>query len=210
MPSLINRKLAVSRSAAVSREHNPRNLELPWYAFWSIALSRLAEQLHIEHCYVSSQFPLWRLWIEDEDEPELRPADTEHEDDLSDEYMDVDSSFSSESVAATWRGQKYKNRVTDFALIFRVPSEDYTNHGSDSDLDNDEPMQIPDLPTLAGVKYWETVPVLVEIKRFVSRSQPADTLKEAVDDRIEIAKNDVLQQASEFLVSWTVWLSNGL
>ena len=54
--------------------------------------------------------------------------------------------------------------------------EDPTSHDSDSDSDNEKPMQIPDLPTMAAMKYWKMVPVLIEIKRFVSRSQPTNTL----------------------------------
>jgi hypothetical protein len=208
MPDLISRRLAMSRSAAISRNHNPRNLELPWYAFWNLALDRLANKLHPEHCYVSPQFPLWRLWIEEEDgdEPELHFVNTEDdaiEEDIAienDVDPDLDISFASESVAATWRGSKYSNRITDFALVFRVPREEPTSHDSDSDSDNERPMRVPDLATIASMKCWENVPVLVEIKRFVSRSEPTGaSFTESLRDKLEVAKADVLKQAGLLL-----------
>jgi hypothetical protein len=176
-------------------------LELPWYEFWTIALNRLAAKLHPEHCYVSPQLPLWRLWIEEEDgddEPEFRLMDTEEEDDLDEDvFIDTDdgSSIDLESVTDTWRGQKYKNRITDFALIFRASKERPPEHDSDLDSDDEEPMQVLDLATIATVKYYERVPVLVEIKRFVSRSEPPDKLNSSIRDRLALAKADVLTQA---------------
>ena len=163
MPTLTSRRLATSCNAAISLQYNPRNLELPWYEFWTIALNLLAAKLHPEHCYLSPQLPLWRLWIEEEDSDDgsdFRLMDTEVDDLYEDIVTDDESFIDSESVTTTWRGQKYKNRITDFALIFRASKEKPPHHDSDSDSDNEEPMQFLDLETIAAMRYHETVPVL--------------------------------------------------
>ena len=63
------------------------------------------------------------------------------------------------SVANTWHGIRYNNRITDFALVFRVPvpgpREGHLRRDSDSDSENGGLMNIPDLPTMANAKFWE-------------------------------------------------------
>ena len=127
---VVTRRLAISRNAAISRNHNPRYLELPWYAFWNIALQRLAKKLHPEHCYVAPQFPVWRLWIEDEDEddPQVRPANTDDEDDSMEEGVDdgSDTSAASLSVGVTWQDSKSMYTESDKQFSKFQHSANYT------------------------------------------------------------------------------------
>ena len=67
------------------------------------------------------------------------------------------------------------------------------------------------LPLLmASIKFWEALPVLVEVKRFISRSAPAGALKDSLRDKLEIAKADVLKQASLLLLLERCWLIRDL
>ncbi len=57
-----------ARAAASSTNFNPRNLEFLWYPFWNRVASRFAAKIDIERCAVGPQYPLWRLWSEDEED----------------------------------------------------------------------------------------------------------------------------------------------
>jgi hypothetical protein len=96
LASLVLHRLVVSRDAAFSRNHNPRNLEHLWYPFWEVVADRLVARVGLETFFVAPQYPLWRL----PDQDKVKPSD-ESEDEEDDEenptphagpIEDVDSS----------------------------------------------------------------------------------------------------------------------
>lgn len=212
MPSRMHRRLKVARDGASSRNHNPRNLEHLWYVFWSIVASRIAGRINSMNIFVAPQFPVWRLWIDDEDPIEVAAIEfrddsamdttdyylmggAEDGDEDEDEAELEEANTSLPSVVATDKS-KNRGRITDFALI--CWDSDYlvsTGSTLDEESDDEEVLSEEAVP-----KYDDIVPVLIEIKRMPSRKYAHPHLTTEFVELMSTAKLHAGRQVSSGLL----------
>lgn len=190
-------KALLEKSFAFSRTCNPRNLEYQWYPLWDQTLSDLVSE--VPNLIVAPQYPVWFVpqdndEVDDDDDDEdddghssdpeeilinIGESHTERtlleDDDEGEEVADV-------SFASTMPEKGARGVIVDFAVInlSAVP----LNH----------PKQ--------KIRYggWRitaaNIGLLVEVKRFASRSLTGAELEEALEGRISEAHEDLIDQAA--------------
>ncbi|SRR5258707_10814656 len=185
-----------ARAAASSTNFNPRNLEFLWYPFWNRVASRIAAKIDIERCTVGPQYPLWRLWSEDEedlgqisiitdgtDRNDLESGDVDMEEaedsDMEDNPSDTTLSTINETLL-----DKARSRITDFALLYWIENAGINVYGDD---EADEVFAIE----------REYIPILIEVKRAPSRKLDGNDRTTKFNRLMFRAQEDVFRQVSE-------------
>ncbi|KAG1790037.1 hypothetical protein EV424DRAFT_1549898 [Suillus variegatus] len=178
----------LQHSLGYSRTFNPRNLEYHWYPLWSQTLSDLIAD--IPNLIVAPQFPLWfvpsdddYVMVEEEedgDDPEEVETDAAQSPPTSlSPNDDEDSIHEGISVAPTVPEPNAKGPLVDFAILHVMA----------------EP-ESKDKKRYEGWRITQVnVGLLVEIKRYASRSLKGEGLKRALEAQIGEAIEDLIQQA---------------
>lgn len=179
----------LQHSLGYSRTFNPRNLEYHWYPLWSQTLSDLIAD--IPNLIVAPQFPLWfvpsdddYVMVEEEedgDDPEEVETGTAQSTPTSlSPNDDEDSIHEGISVAPTVPEPNAKGPLVDFAILHVMA----------------EP-ESKDKKRYEGWRITQVnVGLLVEIKRYASRSLKGEELKRALEAQIGEAIEDLIQQAA--------------
>ncbi|KIJ09406.1 hypothetical protein PAXINDRAFT_157890 [Paxillus involutus ATCC 200175] len=214
-------KAALAKSLAFSRTFNERNLEYMWYPSWCLTLVDLVADC--PNLIVAPQYPLYysadaldkwqrEMGIEDEeegcdpDDGEFDPDDEEvdpnaEEFDLDDEEVDPDY----EEVPAV------RGRATAFAgPPVRAPSHSIEPE-EDVSMDFEDDGSVATIPGRGGEddndRYggWRitevSVPLIVEEKRFPSRSLSGPALATRIKGHIADAMYQLHQQAAHLFLS---------
>jgi len=184
-----------ARAAASSANFNPRNLEFLWYPFWNRVASRIAAKIDIERCAVGPQYPLWRLWSEDEEDlgqifiiadgtdnvdmEEAEDDDMEDTEDNTGDLGDITLSTINETLL-----DKARSRITDFALLYWIENARINVYRDD---EADELFAIE----------REYIPILIEVKRAPSRKLEGNDRATKFNRLMFRAQEDVFRQVSE-------------
>ena len=196
-------KAILEKSFAFSQTCNPRNLEYHWYPTWNQVLSDLV--IDVPNLIVAPQYPIWFVPQNDEENGDASdPEETEDDEDISDpeqiqddgdnggaddpEEMvvsdDEDHVMADVSFASTLPEKGAKSAIVDFAIIHltAVPQPKHTTRYNGWRI------------TQANVG------LLVEVKKFASRSLTGAELEHAVQGRIAGARDDLINQAAHLFV----------
>ncbi|KAG1795594.1 hypothetical protein EV424DRAFT_1446701 [Suillus variegatus] len=197
--AVVQYKAILATSLAFSRTLNSRNVEYLWYPLWNQILYELVAD--IPNLVLAPQFPVWFVPDDDEDDedendgddpeeiiqpPEEQPTkeapenqnnQNEHEDDEAAEAAAGDISF-----ASTVPQKNAEGVIVDFVILHLKAVA--------------QPQ--PELKTRYGG--WRitaaSVGVLIEVKRFVSRSLAGENQTTEILSRIMEACSDLIDQAA--------------
>ncbi|KAG2113805.1 uncharacterized protein F5147DRAFT_679896 [Suillus discolor] len=195
---LLPRKTRLETSYAFSRTFNSRNIEFYWYPLWCQTLFDLVAG--VPNLIVAPQFPVWIIehndqveGADDGDDPEEveeleKPAQGEHtgaggmqvlDNDVDDEDHEPEVGAGDISFASTIPEKDARSVLVDFTVVrlTAVPQpEEKSRYGG-----------------------WRITAanacLLVEVKRFASRSLKDDELDEDIKFHIDEARADILVQA---------------
>lgn len=189
---VLQKKAILETSYGFSRTFNPRNIEFSWYPLWGQILSDLVAD--VPHLIVYPQFPVWVVHEDvdedqdDGDDPEEveevvmddQPEGEQDDTSLNDDDDDVEGvgtgniSFSSTIAVKDARGV-----VVDFAILSLTV--------------------VPEAEQKDRYGGWRittaSVGLLVEVKRFASRSLKGEELDLMILAQVEEAREDLVEQA---------------
>jgi hypothetical protein len=181
-------KAILEKSFAFSRTFNPRNIEFHWYALWGQILSDLVAD--VPNLIVAPQFPVWFVQMEDDHEDEDDGDDPEEIDQLpprnSPEADDEEFGCAAGDVsfASTVPEKDADEVVVDFAILHLMAVA--------------QPQQ---KVRYGGWRITEAnIGLLVELKRFTSRSLKGEELEAGIDWKISEACNDLIVQAGHVFI----------
>ncbi|OAX34399.1 hypothetical protein K503DRAFT_774595 [Rhizopogon vinicolor AM-OR11-026] len=196
-------KAILERSLAFSRTCNPRNLEYQWYPLWDQTLDDLVTD--VSNLIVAPQYPVWFVPQDDEEVEEEEEGEGEDEDDgrggdpeeiitsigesnpeestaLEDD--DAGEEVADVSFASTMQEKSTKSVLVDFVII--------NVNG------------VPRRQKNSRYGGWRitraNVGLLVEVKRFVSRSLTGVELEKALEARVSEAHEDLITQAAHLFL----------
>jgi hypothetical protein len=188
-------KAILETSLAFSRIHNPRNIEYFWYPLWDQTLSDLVAD--VPNLVVAQQFPVW-----------IVPADDNHEDENGgDDPEEIVVPVEEQEARRGSRMIKDKNKdgdngdleigVGDISFASTVPEKDARGVLVDFAILNLTAVTQP----LQKERYggWRitaaSVGLLVEVKRFPSRSLTGREQESQILESLAEAKNELIEQA---------------
>lgn len=183
-------KAILETSLAFSRTFNSRNIEFFWYPLWNQTLSDLVAD--VPNLIVAPQFPVWFVPMIDDNEDENDGDDPEEivqppegpDQDEDDEAVGVGAG--NISFASTIPEKKAEQVVVDFVILNLMAVA--------------QPQ--PELKTRYGG--WRitaaSVGLLVEVKRFVSRSLTGQNQTAEILLRILEACSDLIEQAAHVFI----------
>jgi hypothetical protein len=193
-------KATLETSLAFSRTHNPRNIEYFWYPLWDQTLSDLVAD--VPNLIVASQFPLWFVPANDDhedendgDDPEEIVIPVEEQEaqrsrtikDEDDEDGDLEIGVGDISFASTVPEKDARGVLVDFAIL---------NLNAVA-----QPMQ---RGRYGGWRITAaSVGLLVEVKRFPSRSLTGREQESQIRGPLTEAKDDLIEQAGHLFLQDT-------
>jgi hypothetical protein len=188
----MEQKAILETSLAFSRTFNSRNIEFHWYALWAQTLSDLVAD--VPNLIVAPQFPVWFVPThdvheneEDGDDPEeMIGGLPEEQDDPVNEADDEEVGYGAGDVSfASTVPEKDANQVVvDFAILHLMAVA--------------QPQRM--------VRYggWRitgaNIGLLVEVKRFASRSLKGEELEADISAQISEACGDLIRQAAHVFI----------
>ncbi|KAG1872405.1 hypothetical protein DFJ58DRAFT_910696 [Suillus subalutaceus] len=173
-------------SLAFSRTLNPRNVEFLWYPLWDQTLSDLVAD--VSNLIVAPQFPVWFVPVDD---PEGENDGDDPEEILVQPFEKEDSD--SESAASENQDDHEQFGIGAGRHLFHIdrPGEGCCQRHS---------VAQPQPVLKARYGGWRitaaSVGLLVEVKRFCSRSLAGDELEAEILSRVVEASADLVNQAA--------------
>jgi hypothetical protein len=188
---LLPHKARLEMSYAFSRTFNPRNLEILWYPLWCQTLFDLVAS--VPNLIVAPQFPVWIIRhhdyehedADDGDDPEeIKEIEGEEEHNEPEEEEDYEVGAGDISFTSTVPEKKAEGVLVDFAILslraLPQPKEKLRYGGW----------------RITGA----SVCLLVELKRFVSRSLKDDELNVEILAHVQEARSDLVKQAGYLFI----------
>ncbi|KAG2363224.1 hypothetical protein BDR07DRAFT_1483940 [Suillus spraguei] len=185
-------KAILETSFAFSRTFNPRNIEYCWYALWDQTLSDMVAD--VPNLIVAPQFPVWVVPGAADEEDENDGDNPEEIVQMKEQPEEAAQEGSSDQTDDEKEGE---NEVGNISFASTVPQKDAKGVLVDFAILNLMAVAQP----LHTERYggWRitaaSVGLLIEVKRFPSRSLEAEDQKSEIIERINEAREDVVQQA---------------
>ncbi|KAG2744211.1 hypothetical protein P692DRAFT_20744482 [Suillus brevipes Sb2] len=187
---LLPHKARLETSYAFSRTFNPRNLEFLWYPLWCQTLFDLAAS--VPNLIVAPQFPVWII----------RHHDNEHEDaNEGDDPEEIEEIQGEEQHNEPEEGD-YEDGAGDISFASTVPEK--KAEGVLVDFAILSLRAVPQPKEKLRYGGWRitgaSVCLLVELKRFVSRSLKDDELNVKILAHVQEARSDLVKQAGYLFI----------
>lgn len=183
---VMKQKVILETSFAFSRTFNSRNIEYHWYALWDQTLSDLIAD--VPNLIVAPQFPVWFVPMHDDHEDEEDGDDPEEIVRLPEEHdapgnesddEDVGCGAGDVSFASTVPEKDTRQVIVDFAILHLMAVA--------------QPQQ---MFRYGGWRITEVnIGLLVELKRFTSRSLKGEEQEQGIIWQISEARSDLMLQA---------------
>jgi hypothetical protein len=191
---VMKHKVILETSLAFSRTFNSRNIEFHWYAMWVQTLSDLVAD--VPNLVVAPQFPIWFVPTHDVDETEDDGDDPEEiigwlpveQDDPVNEADDDEVGYGAGDVsfASTVPEKDAHQVVVDFAILHLMAVAQPQRNLKDR---------------YGGWRITEAnIGLLVEVKRFASRSLKAEEQEADIGAQISEACSDLIRQAAHVFI----------
>jgi hypothetical protein len=183
-------KAILETSFAFSRTFNSRNIEFHWYALWAQTLSDLVAD--VPNLIVAPQFPVWFVPMHDDDHEDEDDGDDPEEIVLElpnalgnqANHEEVGCGAGDVSFASTVPEKDANQVVVDFAVLHLMAVA--------------QPQQ---KARYGGWRITEAnIGLLVELKRFASRSLKGEEQEEHINGEISEACNDLIIQAAHVFI----------
>jgi hypothetical protein len=184
-------KAILETSFAFSRTFNSRNIEFHWYALWAQTLSDLVAD--VPNLIVAPQFPVWFVPMQDDhededdgDDPEeiVQPPEEQNAPGKQADDEEFGCGVGDVSFASTVPEKNANQVVVDFAILHLMAVA--------------QPQQ---MVRYGGWRIAEAnIGLLVEVKRFASRSLKGEEQKQEISGEISEACNDLVIQAAHVFI----------
>ncbi|KAG2129093.1 hypothetical protein DEU56DRAFT_915217 [Suillus clintonianus] len=192
-------KTILETSFAYSRTFNPRNIEYYWYSLWAQTLSDLVADM--SNLIVVPQFPVWFV-----------PEDDDHEDeeDGDDPEEIVRKDPDSKEMEASPRQadgddeEEGGGGAGNVSVAFTIPEKDAEGVIVDFAIVHLKAVAQPQPKYRIRYGGWRiteaNIGLLVEVKRFVSRSLTGQELHDRIHVRVAEATIDLVEQAAHLFI----------
>ncbi|KAG1885033.1 hypothetical protein F4604DRAFT_1729131 [Suillus subluteus] len=192
---LIRYKTILETSLAFSRTLNPRNVEFLWYPLWDQTLSDLVAD--VSNLIVAPQFPVWFVPVDD---PEGENDGDDPEEILVHPFEREDSDSESAASENQDDHEQFGIGAGDISFTSTVPEKDAASVIVDFVILHVTAVAQPQPVLKARYGGWRitaaSVGLLVEVKRFCSRSLAGDELEAEILSRVVEASADLVNQAA--------------
>ncbi|KAG2360048.1 hypothetical protein BDR07DRAFT_1611017 [Suillus spraguei] len=195
---LLPRKTRLEMSYAFSRTFNSRNLEFYWYPLWCQTLCDLVAD--VPYLIVAPQFPVWIVDHNDQLEGADDGGDPEEVEELEKTTRGEQASAGDmQALDNDAEEEDHELEVGDLSFASTAPEKDTKGVLVDFTVVHLTAVPQPQQEEESRYGGWRITAVnaclLVEVKRFASRSLEGNDLDEDIKLRIEEARNDVIAQA---------------